>query len=109
MKESIQTRTLIVWTVVAVFPYLCFGKKSFNLSNMERHPAMLLRRPDGYKMEQFESSRHRGRFRWKVLVVQTDDAWTVEHLDGISLLPDGCKGSEFSDLESVQNLLETYL
>jgi hypothetical protein len=25
-------------------------------------------------LEQFEASRHRGRSRWKVLVVRTDDA-----------------------------------
>jgi hypothetical protein len=41
--------------------------------------------------------------------VRTDDAWTVECPDGISCRPDGCKGSDFFDLESVQNLLETYL
>jgi hypothetical protein len=39
---------------------------------------MLLRGSDGGKLEQFEASRHRGRSGQKVLVVRTDDAWTVE-------------------------------
>jgi len=109
MKESVRTGPHIVRTVAAVFPYLCFGKKSFNLSNTKRYPAVLLRRPDRCKLEQFEGSRHRGRSGWKVLVIWTDDAWTVERPNGISYLPDGCKGSEISDLEFVQNLLETYI
>jgi len=41
--------------------------------------------------------------------VRTDDAWTVERPDEISSRPDGCKGSDFSNLESGQNLLETRL
>jgi hypothetical protein len=60
---------------------------------------MLLRRLDGCKLEQFEASRHRGRFRRKVLVVRTDDAWTVEGPDEISCRLDGCKGTEFNYLE----------
>jgi hypothetical protein len=67
---------------------------------------MLLKRSDGCKLEQFEASRHKGRSGQKVLVVRTDDAWTVEGQDGISRHLDGCMGSDFSDLESVQNLLE---
>jgi hypothetical protein len=38
--------------------------------------------------------------------VQTNDAWTVERPDGISRRPDGCKGSDLSDLEAVQSLQE---
>jgi hypothetical protein len=56
--------------------------------------------------EQFEASRHRGRSRRKVLVVQTDDAWTVERPDGISCRSDGCKGTELTVLNSAQSLLE---
>jgi len=67
---------------------------------------MLFRHPDSCNLEQFEASQHRGRFGRKVLVVRTDDAWTVERPEGISCRPDGCKGSDFSDLESEQNLLE---
>lgn len=62
---------------------------------------MLLRPPDGCNLEQFEASRHRGRFRQKVFVVRTDDALTIERPDGISHRPDGCKGSDCSYLESV--------
>jgi hypothetical protein len=78
MKESVWTGTHIIWTVAAVFSYLCFGKKSFNLSNTERHLAVLLRCPDGCKLEQFKGSRHRGRSKRKVLVGRTNDAWKVE-------------------------------
>jgi hypothetical protein len=77
--------------VVAVFPYLCFGKESFDLSNTKRRPAVLLRRPDGCNLEQFEASRHRGRSGQKILVVQTDVALTAERPDGISSQPIGCK------------------
>jgi hypothetical protein len=34
---------------------------------------VLLKRLDGYKLEQFETSRHSGRSGQKVLVVLTDD------------------------------------
>jgi hypothetical protein len=93
--------------VAAVFPYLCFGTKSVYLSNTEGCPAVLLRRPNGCNLDQFEASEHRRRSELKVLVVRTDDTLTVERPDGISCRPDGCKGSDFSDLESVQNLLKT--
>jgi hypothetical protein len=83
----------------AVFPYLCFEKKSHSWSNTEWRPDVLLRRSDGCKLEQFEASRHKGRSGWKVLVVRTNDAWTVERLDGISRRSDGCKGTEFNCLE----------
>jgi hypothetical protein len=102
MKESIRTVTHIVRTIVVVFPYLCFGTKSFSMSNTERHLAVLLRSLDRCKLEQFEGSRHIGMSGRKVLVIWTNDTWTVK-------CPDGCKGSTFSDLESVQNLLETYV
>jgi hypothetical protein len=93
--------THIVKTVAAFFPYLCFGTKSFSLLNTERHPTVLLRRPDGCNLDQFEASRHRGRCRQKVLIVWTDDALTAEHSDGISHCPDEGKGSDCSYLESV--------
>jgi hypothetical protein len=89
-----------VWTVATVFPYLCFGKKSYSWLNTERRPNVLLRRLDGCNLEQFKVSRHRGRSGRKVLVVRMDDAWTIECLERISHRSDGCKGSDFSDLES---------
>jgi len=70
---------------------------------------LLLRRPDGCNQEQFKGSRHRGRSGRKVLVVRTDNAWTVERPDRISRRPNGCKGSDFSDLESMHNLLKVTL
>jgi hypothetical protein len=45
----------------------------------------------------------------KVVVVRRNDAWIVERPDVISHRSDGCKGSDFSDLEFEQNLLETRL
>lgn len=109
MDERIQIGIHIVRMVAAVFPYLCFGKKSHSWSNTKWRPDVLLKRPNGCKLEQFEAFRHRGRFGLKVLIVQTDVAWTVERPDGISRRLYRCKGSDFFDLESVHNLLETYL
>jgi hypothetical protein len=109
IKDSVQMETHIVRTIVAFFPYLCLAKKSFNLLNTKRRLDMLLRSPDGCKLEQFEGSWQRGRSGWKVLVVRTDDALTVERPNRTSCCPDGCKGSDFLDLKSMQNLLETYL
>jgi len=43
-------------TVATIFPYLCFGKKSHSLSNTECRPDILLKHPDGCKLEQFEAS-----------------------------------------------------
>jgi hypothetical protein len=87
-----------VRTVAAVFQYLCFGKKSHRWSNTEWHLDVLLKRPEGCKLEQFESSQHRGRSGRKVLVFRMDDAWIVDCPDGMSRRPDGCKESDFTDL-----------
>jgi len=55
--------------------HICvFGKKSHNWSNTECRPDVLLKHPEGCKLEQFEASRHKGRSGRKVLVVRTDDA-----------------------------------
>jgi hypothetical protein len=106
MKDSVRTVKHIVRTVAAIFPYLCFGKKSHSWSNTEWRLDVLLRRPDGCKMEQFEASRHRGRSGRKALVVQTDDAWIVECLEKISRRSDGCKGTELTALNFAQSLLK---
>jgi hypothetical protein len=53
-------------------------------SNTESCPDVLLKRPDGCKLEQFETSRHRGRSEREVLVIWTDDAlnrWESERYD----------------------------
>jgi hypothetical protein len=86
MDERVRTGIHIVRTVAIIFPYMWFGKKSPSWSNTERWPDVLLKRPDGCKLEQFEASRHRGRSGRKVIVVRTDDAWTVKRLDGISVV-----------------------
>jgi len=74
MDDHIQTGIHVVWTVAAIFPYLCFGKKSHSWSNTECCPDVLLKRPDRCKLEQFEASRHRGRSGGKDLAVRTEDA-----------------------------------
>jgi hypothetical protein len=54
-----------VWTVAAIFPYLCFGRKSHSWSNTECRLDVLLKHPDGCKLEQFKVSWHQGRSgRW---------------------------------------------
>jgi hypothetical protein len=95
MNERVRMGTLIVRTVAAVFPYLCFGKKSYSWSNTELRPNVLLKRLDRCNLEQFEASQHKGRSRRKVLIVRT-----VERPDGITRCPDGCKGTELH--QSVQ-------
>jgi len=105
MNLCVRTGTHITQTVAAVFPYLYFGKKSHSWSNTERRLNMLLKRPDGCNLEQFETSRHRGRSWRKVLVVGTDDAWTVECPDDITRRPDDYKGTELTALNSAQSLL----
>jgi hypothetical protein len=39
---------------------------------------------------------------------ERNDAWTVDHLDGISRRLDGCKRLNFTVLKSAQNLLEEH-
>jgi len=73
MDERVRTWIHVIWTVAAIFPYLCFGRKAHSWSNTEWHPNVLLKHPDGCKLEQFEASRHRGRSERKVLVVWMDD------------------------------------
>jgi hypothetical protein len=51
MDERIQMRIHIVQTVAVIFPYLCFGKTSHSLSNTECRSDVLLKRPDGCKLE----------------------------------------------------------
>jgi len=74
MDERVRTEIHIVRTVAAIFPYLCFGKKSHSWSNTGRRSDVLRKRPDvRMQAEQFEASRHRGRSGGKVLVVRTND------------------------------------
>jgi hypothetical protein len=45
----------------------------------------------------------------ETLGVRTDDALTNERPDGMTRRPDGWQGTEFSDLQTAQNLLEALL
>jgi len=56
MDERVRTGIHIVWTVAVIFPYLFFGKKSHSWSNTDCHLVVLLKSPDGCKMEQLEAS-----------------------------------------------------
>lgn len=98
MDERVRTGFHVVRMVAAIFSYLCFGRKSHTWSNTECRPDVLLKRPDGCKLEQFEASRHRGRSGRKVLIIRTDDALIVGRPDGISRRSDGCQETEFSNL-----------
>jgi hypothetical protein len=56
MDKHIRTGIHIIRTVTAIFPYLCFGKKSHSWSNTECCLDMLLKRLYGCKLEPFEAS-----------------------------------------------------
>jgi hypothetical protein len=66
-----------VRTIAAVFPYLCLRRTSFYLSNIKWRPDMLLRRPNGCNLEQFESSRHWWESGRNNYVVRKDVAWLM--------------------------------
>jgi hypothetical protein len=70
IKESI-------WTVAAVFLYLCLRRKSFYLSNTEWSLDVLLRRPNGCNLKQFEACGHWWESRRNNHVVRTDVAWLI--------------------------------
>jgi hypothetical protein len=115
----------VVRTVPAVFPYLCFGKKSFYLSNTERRPnsiAMSSKQmhlnagffsnseeqpcdlplhSDECNLEQFKASRHWWAFGRKVLVVWTDDAWQMS-------VRTNARDLNFTVLNSAQSFLEVH-
>jgi len=55
MDEHFRTGIHIVHTVAAISPYLCFEKKSHSWSNTECRQDVLLKRPDGCKLELFEA------------------------------------------------------
>jgi mRNA-degrading endonuclease toxin of MazEF toxin-antitoxin module len=69
---------------------------------------MLLKRPDGCNLEQFEASGHRLESGRKVLVVLTDVArqmsvWTEYHV-----IRTDARDLNFTVLISAQSLLEAY-
>jgi hypothetical protein len=56
MDERVQTGIHIVRMIAAIFSYLCFAKKSHSWSNTKWRLDVLLKHPDGCKLEQFEAS-----------------------------------------------------
>jgi hypothetical protein len=74
------------------------------LFNTESRSDVLLKRSDGCKLEQFETSRHRGRYGREVVIVQTDGPPY-----GMTRRSNGWQRTEFSALQTVQNLLEALM
>jgi hypothetical protein len=66
----------------AVFPYLCFGKKSFYLSKTEGRPDVLLKRPNVMQLGTIRSF-------WTQIGVRTES----------SRCPDGCNGLDLHCLD----------
>jgi hypothetical protein len=56
MDERLRTGIHLIQMIAAIFPYLCFGRKSHSWYNTEWHPDVLLKRLDEYTLEQFEAS-----------------------------------------------------
>jgi hypothetical protein len=98
MDERVWMGIHIVQAVANVFPYLCFGKKSHSRSNTKWSPDVLLKRPDGCKLEQFELLDTEDGPNEKFLSSKRMMLWTVGCPDCISRRPGGFKGSDFSDL-----------
>jgi hypothetical protein len=80
-----------------------FWKEILKLwSNTEGRPDRLLKRPDKCKLEQFKASQNRGSSGRESTSSGRLVLWTAER-------PDDWQGTEFSDLQTVQNLLEAFL
>jgi hypothetical protein len=109
MDERVWTGFHVIRPVAATFPYLCLERNPEAWSNTESCLEELLNRLDGCKLEQFEASRHRGRFGRKSTSSERLMHWTAGHLDDMTRRLDGWQGTKFSDLQTVQNLLETLL
>jgi hypothetical protein len=83
-------------------------RKSEAWSNTECRPDRLLKCLDVCKLEQFEASRHRGRSRWESTSSGRLMYWKARHPDGITHRPDDWQETEFSDLQTVHNVLEHF-
>jgi len=62
-------------------PFLGTCKEIWNWSSTERRPNVLLKRPDGFKLDRTFSTQW--RVRTERHVVRTDDAWSVWSSDGM--------------------------
>jgi hypothetical protein len=129
IKDAVRTGTHIVWTITVVFPYLCQRWKSFYLSNTG-HPGGIASSSGRLNWctwtLDYSGSLKSGRtichyvrtnatlnssklldtdggLDWKF----SSSGWmllTDERSDGLQGRPDGCLGSDFSELEFAQNL-----
>jgi hypothetical protein len=79
MNERVRTGIHILQTVAAIFPYLCFGRKSYSWSNTECRPDVLLKHPDGCKLEQLKSFSIQRKVRTGSS--RRPDEWCFEQLD----------------------------
>jgi hypothetical protein len=97
----------VVWTVATVFPYLCLERKSFYFSNTKGHPEVLLRRPNGCNLKQFESG-HRWESGRKDLVVRMDVAWLMSVSTEYHVVRTDARDLNVTVLISAQSLLEAH-
>lgn len=127
MDEHVLTGIYVVWTVVAIFSYLCLGKKSWSLIKhyeLSGHAAEMFERMQVRAVRSFSTQR---MVQTGIHVIRMDDtlvwcafgwndtsSWRLMLLDSwasgrYSTSFDGWQGTEFFDLQTVQNLLETLL
>jgi hypothetical protein len=126
MDERVRTGYHVVRTVATIFPYLCLEKKSWSLIEhweSSGRAAETSGRMQAGVVWSFSTQR---KVRTEIHVVRTDYAfvwcasgryvtssgrlmhWTAGRPNGMTRRPDGWQGTEFSDLQSVQNLLEHF-
>jgi len=98
----------VVRMVVAVFPYLCLERKFFYLSNTERRPDVLLRRPNGCNLERFEAFGHKWESGRKFFVVRTDVAWLMSGRTEYHVVRMDARDLNFTVLNFAQSLLEVH-
>jgi hypothetical protein len=108
LRIASRWNTYVVRTVAAAFPYLYLEMKSFYLSNTERRPDMLLIRPNGCNLKQFETSGHWWESRLKDLIVRTDVAWQMSVWMEYHVVRTNARDLNFTILNSAQSLLEAH-
>jgi hypothetical protein len=75
MDERVRTDIHVVRTVAAIFPYLCFGKKSWSLIEHWESSGRVAESSGRMQVRAVQSfSTQRGRSGWGIHVVRTDDA-----------------------------------
>jgi len=84
MDEFVLMGIHIVWMVVAIFPYLCFGKKSHSWSNTKCRPGTDASW-NSLKLLDTEEGSDRKLSSFGMMTL-----WTIGCPDGISHRLDGC-------------------